>query len=492
MKIEIPMFHDVWMDNGVEHLYRILKESDGVKTNLLSNKFEFEIIDKENFLKSFVKKIEEKRDSVIFIEEKNETTNEKRNLKKDFVLIQYGKKVDGRNVLKEKIYLNPEERINEIFDIINENGNNKCIICGKNYKKRVDNLKQAVYPLVTKIKSLNGIRSTREQYVELCPLCYLIGTLEWCDEGIIYRVFPKSHSFVLLPKVYDFKTLYESKSKWINTVLSGERFSNIKVSKNNYEEVEWTSSEYSTLLCFFEKFLNWVCLEDEGLMSFESAKSEVCEDWVYMSIPWGMVKNIKFEDLDIENEVMGIIYELIKDEKYVYGDFIKKILYFRKTPNGTTIDNDLTNQTRENLSKYFLMDDFNKFSNTFIPRKKGRISINKESRGVLENLVYLWRLQKMGFEKEDLETIKSVGNIVAEVSTKSIGLLYRLDKARSIEEFWNSLREISRKMISLEKPVKAKSINGLIEMMNEKRENWEEIKNLLVIYSCMYYYIKTL
>jgi hypothetical protein len=490
MKIEIPMFQDVWMDNGVEHLYRILKDTNDVKTNLLNDKLEFEIINKENFIKSFIKNIEEKRDSVIFVEEKNKETGERRNIKKDFVLIQYGKKVEGRNVLKEKIYLNPEERITEIFDIINKKGKNKCILCGKTYQKKVDNLKQAVYPLVTKIKSLSGIRSLREQYIELCPLCYLIGTLEWCDEGIIYRVFPNSHSLVLLPRVYDFKKLNESKSKWINTVLTGERFSNIKVSKNE-EGVEWTSGKFSTLLCFYEKFFNWICLEEEGLMSFESSKNEICKDWTYIDIPWGLVKNIKFEKLDIGNNVLNVFYELIKNEKYLYGDFIRKILYLRKTPKGTTIDNELTNQTRENLSRYFLMDDFQKFSHAFIPSKKGRIVINKESRDVLESLVYLWRLQKMGFEKGDLETIKSVGNIVAEVSTKSIGLLYRLDKTRSIDEFWNSLREISRKMIALENPVKVKSIDRVIEMINENEENWEEIKNLLVIYSCIYYYIKT-
>jgi len=491
MKIEIPIYHDVWMDNGVVNLYRILSDVEGVKTNLTPNKLELEIIEKEKFLRALASEIMHKRDTAIFITEKDEKTGEKRNIKKYFVLIQYGKKVEDKNVLKEKIYSDNEisERLEQIFEnVVGEKSS--CILCGRNYLKGVDKLKQAVYPLVTKIRSLSGIRTLREQYTELCPLCYLIGSLEWCDEGIIYRAFPTSHSLVFIPRIYNLKRLNELKSKWIDEVLTGGRFSNIRVSRNA-EEVEQTSGEYNTLLCFFEKFLNWICLEEEGWMTFESVKKEACRDWTCMEVPWGAVKNIKFENISVEDYILGVMYELVKDNKRPYGNFIKQLLYLRKTPGGTRIDNDETNKIREYLSRYFLTDNFRGFSHSLIPRKRGRIIFSREARDVLEGLIYLWRLKKMGLEKEDLETVRSVGNIVAETSTKSIGLLYRLDKARTTNEFWNSLREISRKMIGLEKPVKAKSLDNLIQLIKDHKNEWEEIKNLLVVYSCMYYYIKT-
>lgn len=491
VKVEIPVYNDVWMDNGVVNLYKILNGVNGVHVNLKADKLEFEITEKERFLKGIKDKIKQKRDSIVFVTEKDDKTGEIRNIKKDFVLLQYGKKVGGKNVLKEKIYSDSEisERLEQIFEKIIGEGSS-CILCGRTYLSGVDKLKQAVYPLVTKIRSLSGVRTLKEQYTELCPLCYLIGSLEWCDEGIIYRVFPTSHSLVFIPNIYDFQKLNESKSKWIDTVLTGERFSNIRISKG-VEGVERTSGKYNTLLCFFEKFLRWICLEEEGgWMTFESVKKEVCRDWTCMEVPWGAVKNIKFENISVADDILGIMYELVKDDKYIYGNFVKQLLYLRKTPKGTQIDNAGTQEIREGLSRYFLMDNFSKFSHSLIPRKKGRIIFSKDAREVLEDLIYLWRLKKMGLEKEDLETIRSVGNIVAETSSKSIGLLYRLDKARNPNEFWNSLREISRKMIGLEKPVKAKSLDSLIQLVKEHEGDWEEIRNILVVYGCMYYYIK--
>jgi len=230
IKVEIPIYNDVWMDNGVVNLYRFLDGVDGVNVNLKTDTLEFEIAEKERFLKGFEDEIKQKRDSVIFVTEKDDKTGERRNIKKDFVLLQYGKKVEGTNVLKEKIYSDSEisERLEQIFENF-VSGVSSCILCGRTYRRGIDKLKQAVYPLVTKIRSLSGVRTLKEQYTELCPLCYPVGSLEWCDDGIIYRVFPTSHSLVFIPNICDFKKLNESKSKWINTVLTGERFSNIRI-----------------------------------------------------------------------------------------------------------------------------------------------------------------------------------------------------------------------------------------------------------------------
>ena len=100
----------------------------------------------------------------------------------------------------------------------------------------------------------------------------------------------------------------------------------------------------------------------------------------------------------------------------------------------------------------------------------------------------------MKLEKEHLDTLRSAGNLIAETATTGIGLIYRLDRTRTLPEFWDSLREISRKMIGLEKPVKSTSLDGVIKLMQEHQEEqdaWKEIKNLLLIYACMYYSIKT-
>ena len=99
----------------------------------------------------------------------------------------------------------------------------------------------------------------------------------------------------------------------------------------------------------------------------------------------------------------------------------------------------------------------------------------------------------MGIPKENLGTIKSVGNIIAKACKNNLSLLYKLDKVRNTAEFWSVLREISRKLIGLEekdmKMVKVTALDDLINLVKEHEDLWKEIRDLLVIYSAMYYSI---
>ena len=98
----------------------------------------------------------------------------------------------------------------------------------------------------------------------------------------------------------------------------------------------------------------------------------------------------------------------------------------------------------------------------------------------------------MGISKEDLGSIKSVGNIIAKVSKNNLSLLYKLDKTRTIEDFWSVLREISRKLIGLDikkAKVRPMALDELIQLLKDNEKEWEEIRDLLVVYSSMYYAI---
>ena len=74
--------------------------------------------------------------------------------------------------------------------------------------------------------------------------------------------------------------------------------------------------------------------------------------------------------------------------------------------------------------------------------------------------------------------------------------MYKLDKVRTIDEFWSVLREISRKMAGMEKDelreIKPTAIDELVVMVKEHEKIWKEIRDLLVIYSSMYLAIKKL
>ena len=101
----------------------------------------------------------------------------------------------------------------------------------------------------------------------------------------------------------------------------------------------------------------------------------------------------------------------------------------------------------------------------------------------------------MGIPKENIGTIKSVGNIVAMASKNNLSLLYKLDKVRNLSEFWSVLREISRKMLGFKEEelakIKPKALDDLIQLVKTYEDQWKEIRDLLVVYSSMFYSIKS-
>lgn len=102
----------------------------------------------------------------------------------------------------------------------------------------------------------------------------------------------------------------------------------------------------------------------------------------------------------------------------------------------------------------------------------------------------------MGIPKERLDVIKSSGNIVAKLSLETPSLLYKLDRARNLQEFWSVLREISRKMAGLDKEelreIKPTALDELVMLVKEHETVWKELRDLLVVYASMYLAIKKL
>jgi hypothetical protein len=203
---------------------------------------------------------------------------------------------------------------------------------------------------------------------------------------------------------------------------------------------------------------------------------------------------VKTDRLNIAEPPRTALLDLLKNGIYPYKEFLGQLYVMVDKGEKSSFDNDGLNEVRENLSKAFLSDDFDSFAESFVLRKRRRIVLKKEARDTLDKLLYEWRVKKMNLEKEHLDTLRSAGNLIAETATTGVGLIYRLDRTRTLPDFWDSLREISRKMIGLEKPVKATSLDGVIKLIQEHQKEpdaWREIKNLLLIYASMYYSIKT-
>jgi len=489
--MKISAFNDPWMDNGVENFYRILNELESCEAELTKDSVEVKITNKEKFIKELTRALLNRRQNLIAIEE-DKKTKVKKEVKKDHIIIQEEKKVGGKVALKEEIY-KPEksaEIISKVFDI--SEGKNTCILCGRKYNKSVKKLQQANYPFVTKIASLSGVRSykgdgvlsLKEYYDNLCPLCYFIGVLEWTDEALIYRTFPGEKSYLFMPYFSNLKDLHEFKKLCVYTGIlnNAKRYSNIKVNPK-VQDVEETPGEYSTLLCFYERFV-------------ENATDEIiASNWTVLNIPFGAVKNVKIDFLSINEGILGVIRELKESGRLerIYSDLIKKMYFYSLHKNA--IDRDTTWEIQENLSKYFLLDDFRSFTNSLLPRKGGYIFFSSEVRQNLEWLIFEWRWKKMGVKKEKLDAIKSVGNIVAKISENNASPIYKLDKVRTINEFWSVLREISRKLPGLDekklKKIKPTALDEVIQLtkgiVEKNKDGWKEIRDLIVVYASMYY-----
>lgn len=98
----------------------------------------------------------------------------------------------------------------------------------------------------------------------------------------------------------------------------------------------------------------------------------------------------------------------------------------------------------------------------------------------------------MSVSVDDLKTIKSVGNIIAKVSVINSSLFYKLDKVRSIDDFWGVLREISRKLVNTnidKSMIREKALDELIVLLKSNEDDWKEIRDLLIVYAAMYYSI---
>ncbi len=287
-----------------------------------------------------------------------------------------------------------------------------------------------------------------------------------------------------MPYFDNLKDLHEFKKLCIYAGIlnNAERYSNIRVNLNS-QDVENTPGEYSTQLCFYEKFV-------------ENATDEIiASNWAVLHIPFGAVKNVKIDFLNIDEGVLGVIRELKKSGRLerIYSDLVKKTYFFSQNKN--SVDWDTTKRIQENLSKYFLLDDFRSFTNALLPRKGGYVFFSSEIRQNLEELIFEWRWKKMGVEKEKLDAIKSVGNIVAKISENNASPIYKLDKVRTINEFWSVLREISRKLPGLDeeklKKIKPTALDEVIQLTKEivekNKDGWREVRDLIVVYASMYY-----
>lgn len=494
-QIIFPALNDAWMDNGVETLYRILQEarSRNFSAKIENNSLMVTITDFGEFKKDLGVAVKNRRFNLI-VTSMDKKLNETKQIKKDYILIQEESKIKGKVAFKEGLYneKTAADMVSRIFDLIVEEGTRNCVVCGKTFSKPMKKLQQAAYPLVTKIKSLSGVRSYKdgevysfkEYFEDFCPACYLRGIAEWSDDGIIYRTVPGEKSTLFLPQFASLEELAKFKESCRHLLNKNERYQNIRVEKNS-EKTERTPGSFSMLLCFYEKF--FIDVGGEEVFG---------RSWAMMEVPFGRVKNIKFNTLNLKDSVLQVIKRLSGKGIGIYSMVIAATFFFNNNFKGPPVNWDLTNDAREKLSEALLKDDFHSFARSLLPKKGSHIGFSRETLEYLESLIYTWRLKNMGLDENNLKILKSAGRTIAAASKGHQSLLYKLDKAKDKTALLDAIRQVSRRIVGLKTeerekfntfiyPPALEEIVLLLEKHESDKRFIEDLKNTLVIFSCV-------
>lgn len=516
MKIEMPIYHDVWMDNGIENLHWMLcsiqKQERGIlQTNIEADGLEVEVFNSKRLKELLEDAIRTSRDKYIFYWDEDSKTKIKVNRKKAFVAIQYASKDQktGRNKLKEKIF--KDEGIGEVLEELLEEFNWKerktCVLCGRAYHVSTSNLHQAVYPFSTKIKSLSGVRTKvsssgaisgmTENFKHLCPICYLVGALEWADPAIIYRCFvggqkpEKRFSVVLLPSESNLSKLKEVKEslRWQIEPLAQNKVSNIrvKIRGRDDEQERLPIAKFTLLLGFLENFLRDYAAKKE-VLDYYDCRRKISENWIALEIPEGQVKDIKVYPLIVENDFLRLLVTLIESEHCPYHDFLGPL--WLRDSEGKPADSAIQDEVREELACSLITDNFDSFASNFVPRRKNSLVIYPSARETLEQIMKEWRWHKMGLKEEDLELVKKAARVIAKAGENSPSILYKLERARGLTEFLDALTQVSHKIIGMEAKevqyLSMDSVEKLVEMLHSKGDDphaFKDLRNTLVIFA---------
>jgi len=517
MKIRMPIYHDVWMDNGIENLYRILvsiqKQEEGIlQADVESDGLEVEVFNSKRLKELLEDAIRASRDNYIFYWDEDSKTKIRLNKKKAFVAIQYGSKDQktGRNKLKEKIF--KDEEIDQVLgklleEFKSERKEKTCVLCGRRYHVSIGNLHQAVYPFSTKIKALSGVRTRvapsgaisgmTENFKHLCPYCYLVGTLEWADPALIYRSFvggkkpEERFSVVLLPSEPNLAKLKEVKDsfRWQVEPLAQNKVSNIRVRIRGKEgeQERLPIAKFTLLLGFLENFLREYAAKKQ-VLDYYNCRTKISENWVALEIPEAQVKDVKVHPFIVENDFLRLLVTLIESEHCPYYDFLGPL--WLRNSEGKPAASAIQDEVKEELACSLITDKFDSFASNFVPRRGTSLVIYPSAQETLEQIMKEWRLYRMGLKEEDLQVVKKAARVVAKAGENSPSILYKLERARGLTELLDALTQVSHKIIGMEAKelqyLSMDSVERLVEMLHSKGDDphvFKDLRNTLVIFA---------
>ncbi len=497
---------NIWLDYGLEHLYRILQDCEGISKLELNEKgIFFYINDKEKLRKSMSNHLFKIRDSLYLTRPDGQPTTQIIHQ----ILLEDWRNYNGLGGIYSKYYkqgnnfVKGNTKIDEIcyeyIKAISYNGpiNDPCPLCGEQITKP-KNITQSTYPFSTRSENFSKIKGLSDGYFSICPRCYLYGQLAIGDQLLLNNGELKGkerYCDIFLPNCRSLEELKEIKEKLRQFIKCSDFRGNIGFSVREEKEKFITPFDnYSALLQIYHHFINYMVDRTREGLKFETKLLAL--KWTILSLKKARKNIIKTYEINILQETVGLMWNIqTKEQINLYTDVVNNIF-------------DLNNKDDKRapakaLSKAIITDNLGVFVESIIPKGNRNILVKcgtKTEYGLdkLYILINYWRLNKMDISKEEQELLKEWGEALASVCVNKKRFVYKLDKKRKFKDFIETLKDMI--VYTMGKPYdlpydykkEGQEVNkDILNLFIIHKKDWEELKNVFVAYLSLNIHIKS-
>lgn len=499
------MRNDVWLDNGLELFGHIAEHIASqhpqiVQVQWQPDELRLTIYDTQRFVELLDDEIRQRMETTMLY--RSERTGSR--MLKPFVgfnqqpqnqhpsLFQSAR----RHEFLESLFVEQEQRGREPKG---------CPLCGEEIRGNEQKLTLSVYPFVTKIKSLSGIRTKWQdgglkgftEYLTICSHCYFLGSLVWMDDALLYLCDiggTNGTAIIVLPAPATGNLMKLRQLKFYRP-KHGERQTNVRFKRRprdgqSEEEREVREGRHSLLLAFLERTLSEIAEKEEVTDLFAEARKRVADGWLSVTIPQGRLKNITAHDLILDEPTLKLLAKLVEQGKLPYAHMVAEI--WMSNEKGRSLS-DETSVLHESLAQAILTNDFELFARAFIPKPRRQLRFPFAVGDEVETLVQLWRWSDMN--AETLEVVKKAGRALAAIaaSRKQPVLLYALERVRSPSDLLEVLKESVHRLIGLEaeemKFISLDALEQLTELLYQTSDarQFADLKNTLIVFAGVAY-----
>ncbi|MCS7187510.1 MAG: hypothetical protein N3B10_13045 [Armatimonadetes bacterium] len=502
------MRNDAWLDNGLELFGHIAEHIAGQHSQVLQvqwqpDELQLIIYDVRRFVELLDDEIDQRIQTTVFYTA--ESKGKRSKVMKPFVGFNQQPpkqhppifQSDRRRKFLEDL-LTPKRR-----DSSEAKG---CPLCGETIEGKEQQLTLSIYPFVTKIKSLSGIRTQWHgdglkgftEYMTICSRCYFLGAVVWMDDALLYLCDiggTDGMAVILLPAPMAGNLMKLRQLKFYRP-KHGERRTNVKFKqrpkgeRQSEEEQGVREGRYSLLLAFMERTLSEIAEKEEVTDLFAEARRRISDGWLFISIPQGRLKNITAHDLVLDEPTLRLVVKLVEQGNLPYAHMIAEI--WLSDEKGKTLS-DETSTLRETFSQAILTDNFELFAQAFVPKPRRQLRFPFAVGDEFETLVKLWRWSDM--TAETLEVVKKAGRALAAIaaSRKQPVLLYALERVRSGSDLLEVLKEGVHRLIGLEAEemqyISLDALEQLTELIHQTTDarQFADLKNTLIVFAGIAY-----